>query len=268
MWRDFNETTTAVDLQRASRAGFNFARTWVNYVVWEAEGSRLTAKLQYFVTIANSLGIQVMIAPFNSYRSCVTEDGGTPTYNFTAACFFSSPAEHQVHDPGWWKNSGEPYIDALTQALPSDTPGLLLWDVVNEPQESWAPFVLHFLQYFKKKTTTPRTFGASYAQAQLWAVNGTSLGSAVDVSSFHSCESSRVGLVDLFQAISFISSLVLQIIRHGRAGSPHTTRQHQLHEKTENLSSLLRSGALLVHRAMIRELNLQLLTAWDGRFGN
>ena len=69
--------------------------------------------------------------------SCVSENGTVPSYNFTAQCFFTSPAQAAVLDPAWWSAHGEPFVDALTAALPADTPGLLLWDVCNEPRLDW-----------------------------------------------------------------------------------------------------------------------------------
>ena len=37
MWRDYDDAEVARDLSRAAKAGFNLVRTWVNFVVWEAE---------------------------------------------------------------------------------------------------------------------------------------------------------------------------------------------------------------------------------------
>ena len=61
-------------------------------------------------------------------------------------------------------------MDALVQALPAHTPGLALWDVVNEPESGgnsglagetgprWK-FVKHFVEYLRSKTSTPTTVG-------------------------------------------------------------------------------------------------------------
>ena len=66
MWRDYNDDVVATDLGRASQAGFNLARVWVNYVVWQAEGDVLTSKLQRFIAAAHAVGIQTLLAPFNA----------------------------------------------------------------------------------------------------------------------------------------------------------------------------------------------------------
>jgi hypothetical protein len=66
MWRDgdYNEAAIVRDLGRARRAGFNFVRTWVNFVVWEAEGTKLTSKLQRFVAAANQVSAFVFVFVF------------------------------------------------------------------------------------------------------------------------------------------------------------------------------------------------------------
>jgi hypothetical protein len=180
-WRDYDTVAVKRELGWAAAAGFNFCRTWFNFVVWQAEGASSVAKLQHFVATAHALGIQVMIAPFNSYHSCVSTSGEVPAYNFTAPCFYTSPAAvDATHNTTWWHTSGHVYIDALTAALPASTPGLLLWDVCNEPASDWINFVVHFVHYFKNRTTTPTTVGVTHS-----TVNRGPIGDAVDVLSFH-----------------------------------------------------------------------------------
>lgn len=161
-WRDYDKETIERELGWAAAAGFNFCRAWFNFVVWQREGTASMAKLQHFVATAHTVGIQVMVAPFNSYQSCVSAPGTVPSYDFTAACFFTSPAAAATQNQTWWHTEGHEYVDALTSALPSATPGLLLWDVCNEPANSWSDFVVHFVQYFQNKTATPTTVGVAY----------------------------------------------------------------------------------------------------------
>ena len=162
MWRDYDKATIERELGWAAAAGFNFCRTWFNFVVWQREGAASMLKLQHFVATAHSVGIQVMVATFNSYQSCVSAPGTVPSYDFTAACFYTSPAAAATQNKTWWAAEGHDYVDALTSALPSTTPGLLLWDVCNEPANSWTDFVVHFVQYFQSKTATPTTVGVAY----------------------------------------------------------------------------------------------------------
>jgi hypothetical protein len=49
-------------------------------------------------------------------------------------CWYPSPQFSLADTPSWWAAHGEKYVDALVAALPAGTPGLALWDVVNEPE--------------------------------------------------------------------------------------------------------------------------------------
>ena len=179
-WRDYREDSIERELGWAAAAGLNFCRTWFNFVVWQHEGAGSMRKLQHFVASAHALGIKVMLAPFNNYYSCVSTSGGEPRYDFTAPCFYTSPAVAHALNTSWWHDEGHAYVDALTAALPASTPGLLLWDVCNEPSAEWQPFVLHFVRYFQSKTTTPTTVGIEGS-----TMNMGPIGQAVDVMSFH-----------------------------------------------------------------------------------
>ena len=78
-------------------------------------------------------------------------------------CWYPSPQFSLADDKSWWSSHGEKYVDALVGALPAGTPGLALWDVVNEPESGGASglpgekgtrwsFVKHFVNYFQSKT--------------------------------------------------------------------------------------------------------------------
>ena len=77
--------------------------------------------------------------------------------------WYPSPQFSLADDKSWWSSHGEKYVDALVGALPAGTPGLALWDVVNEPESGGASglpgekgtrwlFVQHFVKYFQSKT--------------------------------------------------------------------------------------------------------------------
>jgi len=84
-------------------------------------------------------------------------------------------------------------VDALVAALPAGTPGLKLWDVVNEPETGggsglpgergtrWL-FVEHFVRYFQSKSKTPTTVGCASVDSL------AEIGPVVDVLTFHSCK--------------------------------------------------------------------------------
>jgi hypothetical protein len=215
-WRDYDEAAIERELGWAAAAGLNFCRTWFNFVVWRHEGAASLKKLQHFVATAHALGIQVMVAPFNNYNSCISAPGTVPLYDFTSPCFYTSPAAADTLNTSWWHADGHAYVDALVTALPASTPGLLLWDVCNEPSPGWLPFVLHFVRYFQSKTGTPTTVGVAHpVMNTLPALNDTgqneTVGQAVDVLSFHSYFPSWEGGL---QACDDATALAEQLNKH------------------------------------------------------
>jgi hypothetical protein len=164
-WRDYNETTVELEMAYASRVGFNFMRVFLNFVVWEAERENFIIKLQHLVQTANSHGISTMPVVFDGCQfGC---DNEVPEYNSTTKCWLASPGHSRQNNVSWWPK-GEKYVSALVHGLPDNTPGLMLWDVNNEPEcagaaQNW-DFVQHFVLFFKNVTSTPVTVGVASAQ--------------------------------------------------------------------------------------------------------
>ena len=106
---------------------------------------------------------QLRLLGTGSWFGCRNE---TVTAKSSGKCWYPSPQFSLADNKTWWTESGEKYVDALVKALPAGTPGLALWDVVNEPEsgglshlpgEEKGPrwlFVRHFVKYFQSKTTT------------------------------------------------------------------------------------------------------------------
>lgn len=209
MWTNYSRAATERDMTIAEKTGFNFCRVFLNFHVWEAEQHRFLENLQHFVATAHAHGVAVMPIPFDlCWFGCQNE---TVSATSSGKCWYPSPQYSLADNKTWWADRGEPYIDALVGALPAGTPGLALWDVVNEP-ESGGPsqlpeekgptcpvpphrknaqggctrwlFVEHFVRYFRSKTATPTTVGVAVVESL------ATIGGAVDVMSFHSYHSS------------------------------------------------------------------------------
>ena len=60
MWRDYNAPIVERDMAIAATVGFNFARVFLNYVVWSAQRSTFLKNLNHFVKTAHANGIATM----------------------------------------------------------------------------------------------------------------------------------------------------------------------------------------------------------------
>ena len=198
-WRDYNVTTVELEMTYAARVDFNFMRVFLNYVVWEAEGEKFISKLQHLLQTANSHGINTMPVVFDGCQfGCGNE---VPEYNTTTKCWLASPGHSWQNNVSWWPEE-EKYVSALVNGLPDSTPGLMLWDVNNEPEcagadQNW-DFVRHFILFFKNVTSTPVTVGVASAH------NLGQVASYVNVISYHSYHHTwEDGLSNLYMAKSF-----------------------------------------------------------------
>ena len=196
MWHAYDRATVERDMGIAQKAGFNFARVFLNYVVWATQGRAFLRNLQHFVATAHAHGIRTMPIPFDMCQfGCGAE---AHTVNVTGKCWYSSPQFTHADNVTWWTEHGQPYVDALVGpgGLPSGTPGLMLWDVVNEPETGgasglpgdhggprWA-FVRHMVGYVNNATSTPTTVGVASVQSLAHVAD------VVDVLTFHSYHAS------------------------------------------------------------------------------
>jgi hypothetical protein len=194
MWVKYSRSVTERDMAIAQATGFNFCRVFLNYHVWEADPQRFVENVQHFVATAHGHGVSVMPIPFDlCWFGCRNE---TVSAKSDGKCWYPSPQFSLADNKTWWTESGERYVDALVRALPAGTPGLALWDVVNEPESGGAShlpgekkgprwlFVEHFVKYFQTKTTTPATVGVASVDSL------ATIGGVVDVLTFHSYHSS------------------------------------------------------------------------------
>lgn len=195
-------------------AGANFIRVFLSYTVWAAQPSAFLSNVAHFVASAHALNMSVMPVPFDlCWFGCRSD---TLNISLDSNCWLPSPQFSMADNRSWWNDStigARAYVRALTQQLPAGTPGLMLWDVVNEP-ESGGPsglpgeqgvrwtFVRAMLALFAEFTTTPRTIGvANVASLSV-------IGSDVDVLSFHSYHHSwEQGLQNTMLGLNFSRTL-------------------------------------------------------------
>ena len=170
------------ELSYGRRVGLNALRVWLSYGRWKHDGEAYIAGLVRAVRTAFACGYRVMPILFNGNgeNSASLPDGERPDM--------------------------ERYVSAVVGAL-KDEPGLLLWDIMNEPLCCWWiggaqggekeariarvwDFVRHFTAFVRSLDgENPITVGYTSA----WEIEETSA-SLCDVLSFHDYNQTRAGI--------------------------------------------------------------------------
>jgi len=135
------ETRVRRDLGYGKRLGVNSVRVWLSYLDYEADPEGYVQKLVNFVRVCDSEGVTVVPILFNGngVRPATLEEDFIPR--------------------------GEAYAAAVIAAL-KDEPGLIMWDVMNEPPcndlilgaktkeeaDGWYAKIWKFVRYFCKFT--------------------------------------------------------------------------------------------------------------------
>lgn len=124
-WRDYDEATIERELSYASRMGLNCVRTFLNYTVYENNREKFLKSVLHMVRTADSLGMKVMPAVFDS---CFSEI--EPKIDLQLNEWIPNPGVMNLKEDFWPK--GEAYCRDLIDLLKNEN-GLLMWDVMNEP---------------------------------------------------------------------------------------------------------------------------------------
>ena len=196
-WRDYDEALVERELTYAQRLGLNSARPFLAYVVYEHDPQSFLARLRHFVRAAHNRGISVMPVVWDS---CF--DDTLPTNGSTENKWIPNPGVQRL-GPDFWP-AGEAYCRDLVQTLGQE-PGLLMWDIMNEPMVTlWVGedvpdrderkrtiwnFAQHFCGVMKELDGAhPITVGVAYA------ANLAQVETHVDVLSFHDYRNTRAAI--------------------------------------------------------------------------
>ena len=172
-----DEATMRRELGYAQKLQLNSTRIWLNQGAYQRDPEGYIGRLRSYIRIAHSMGISVMPILFNG-------NGLNP----------------QTLPPGAWPPQ-EAYVKAIVGAV-KDEPGLLMWDLMNEP--SWndyhnqasaeekpkreaeiQAFLAHFSRYVKSiDPINATTIGHTFAKDLEWCTN-------VDVFCFHDYSETR-----------------------------------------------------------------------------
>lgn len=197
-WRDYDRETVERELGLAKRIGFNSIRTFLNYTVYENDREKFLGNLLHLVRTADSLGMKVMPAVFDSCFSEVE-----PKIDLELNEWIPNPGVMKL-GPAFWPK-GEEYCRDLIDLLKNEN-GLLMWDVMNEPlctayvgryspevneahkQEIYA-FLKHFCDFFRENDeVNPITVGHAWVgsteETQEWE----------DILSYHDYSATEAGM--------------------------------------------------------------------------
>jgi hypothetical protein len=172
-----DEANIRRELGYAQRLQLNSTRIWLNQRGYQQDPQGYIGRLRSYIQIAHSLGISVMPILFNG-----------------------NSLNPQTLPPESWPGQ-EAYVKAIVGAV-KDEPGLLMWDIMNEP--SWndyhnqataeerpkreaeiQAFLAHFSQYVKSiDPVNATTIGHTFAKDIEWCTN-------VDVFCFHDYSETR-----------------------------------------------------------------------------
>ena len=167
-WLHYNPAVTRRDLDYAKRLQLNQIRVMVPYAAWAQDKQGLQKNLIDFVRAAHERGMGVM--PALQYKFGYWRDKST------------------------WDDA-RPFAADLVAAVGKE-PGLVIWDVENEPKCCKLPptpdnrlrmdHAMYMAKVFHElDPVTPVTIGATFAE------NMIAMGDAVDVLSFHDYSTTR-----------------------------------------------------------------------------
>lgn len=177
-----DEAIVLRDLGYAKRIGINSVRIWLSYQAYEKEGEAYIQQLKRFVQLCHGQGVNVMPILFNGngLDPAILEQDFAPR--------------------------GERFAAAVVAAL-KDEPGLLMYDIMNEPpcndwiikapnaeekqaryQKIWA-FVRHYCAYVKRLDPVNAITVGNWL-----AVDMESSADLVDVLSYHDYSSTLKGV--------------------------------------------------------------------------
>jgi len=147
MWQadTFDPKTIDAELALAKQVGFNSARVFLQYLVWEDDPTGLKQRLEKFLAIADKHGIRTMFVLFDDCNFSPYSDpflGKQPELisGRYAHAWTPSPGPKYTHNRGTWPKL-EQYVKDVVGAFSQDK-RVLAWETWNEPLEDRAPLEL------------------------------------------------------------------------------------------------------------------------------
>ncbi|MDR0732291.1 MAG: cellulase family glycosylhydrolase [Treponema sp.] len=215
-WRDYDPAVIEREMGYASRLGLNCARPFLAYVVYKTGPEKFIKNVTHFVQTAFKNGIRTMPVVWDS---CFSEK--EPLITADSNEWFANPGTMYLGRQ--FREEQYRYCDALMEAL-RDEPGLLMWDVHNEP---WVTsyyfnyqneekerhfneileFVKDFTAYFRQHDSHPVTVGVENPERLNY------VGELCDVLSFHDYSPAKKIMEERYdEALAFSKKLSKPVI--------------------------------------------------------
>ena len=186
MWQadTFDPKTIEAELALAEQSGFNCARVFVQYLVWENDPGGLKQRMEQFLSIAKKHGLRTLFVLFDDCAFGTMAEpflGQQPAVNpgEYANGWTPSPGPRRVQDRAAWPKL-ESYVKAVLGSFKSDE-RVLAWEIYNEPYRS-LPLVEAAFQWARQakpaQPVTMTVYGHPEMQQRILELS--------DVVSFHS----------------------------------------------------------------------------------
>jgi Cellulase (glycosyl hydrolase family 5) len=129
----FDPARIKLELGWAKRLGFNTIRVFLHDLVWSADPSAMTERIDQVLSIAQQAEIRVMLVLFDSCWCPFPRLGKQlePLPGTHNSGWVQSPGAHSLHDRSDWGRL-EAYVRGVVRTFAND-PRVLIWDVWNEP---------------------------------------------------------------------------------------------------------------------------------------
>lgn len=144
MWQadTFDPKTIDAELALAKQNGFNCARVFLQYLVWEGDPAGLKDRMAQFLAIADRHGMRTLfilfdICNFSPYPDPFLGKQPEPIPGKYAHAWTPSPGPKRAHDRAAWPKL-EQYVKDVVGAFARDK-RVLAWETWNEPLEDRGP---------------------------------------------------------------------------------------------------------------------------------
>ena len=165
-WARYDHSIVDRDLGYAERLHLNSVRIFMDISMYRRDPQRFLSNIKDFVRTAWEHGICTNPILFMGFRFRDDE----LTWEEMNAVEGLKPLTKTIEDPSCW-HIGEEYVDAVIAAL-RDEPGLLFWDIANEPGYTdrfvtWYDEEFDYLQEFQE---APDLKVLRERQEKTWAI--------------------------------------------------------------------------------------------------
>jgi len=167
-WLDLDLERIDVDMSYAEKLHLNSARVFMSYEAYAIDKEKFLSNLKALVQICWKHGVSMNPIFFLGFRF-LEEDRKRPMGGFMSGPGLR-PIAKTLEDPSCWY-LGEQYVDDIVAAV-GDEPGILWWDVANEPgyTDNFVTWYDEEPEYMHDYQERPDMEQLRYGQEKTWAI--------------------------------------------------------------------------------------------------